>query len=268
MYKTNQAMRSRHKIVFLLPVILLFSQLGYCQYTIPKKPKKQTSVYDYAMLLSADQSKKLEEKLLRYADTTSTQIVVVIINNLKGENIGLLAPRWGQQWGIGQAKEDNGILILLSKEDRRIHIAPGYGAEEKLTAGINGEIVRNVIIPEFKANKYYSGLDKGITAIMEVLNGTYVNNKTDKKEKNSKGKYIFPILIIILIIISFLRRRNNRNGGRRSRRGLDLTDILILSSMGKGGFGSGSSSGGGGFGGFGGGFGGGGFSGGGAGGSW
>ena len=156
-------------------LVLLFVFCGIyvqAQYTIPDKPSFQTSVYDYADVLSQTE-KELENKLIRYSDSTSTQIVVISVEDLKGEDIGILTPRWAQEWGIGQEKEDNGILILLSKKDRKIWIAPGYGVEERLTAGINGELTRNIIIPEFKAGSYYKGLDKGADAIFKVLKGKY-----------------------------------------------------------------------------------------------
>ena len=175
-----------------------------------------------------------------------------------------MAPKWGHEWGIGQSKEDNGVLILLSKKDRKIWIAPGYGVEEKLTAGINGEIVRNIIIPEFKAGNYYQGLDKGVDAIFQVLKGKY------KGQREEKGPGLLPIILIIAFIIFFIlisskhRGPGNRGGGFG---GPDLGDFILLSRMGRGG-GFGGGFGGGSSGGFGGGFGGGGFSGGGAGGSW
>lgn len=250
-------------IVFglLLPIHSVMAQ-----FTIPDKPNFQTSVYDYAKVLSDVEKNTLEEKLIRYSDTTTTQIVIITIEDLKGENIGLLAPKWGQEWGIGGTKEqDNGIVILLAKNDRRIHISPGYGVEDKLTAGITGELIRNIILPEFKAGSYYRGLDKGTDAIFEVLKGTYKGSR-----KSDKGGAI-PMLMVLVFIIIFLiiaskGNKNNRNGGSGRFSGPDLMDIIILSSLGRSGggsFGGGSSGGG-----FGGGFGGGGFSGGGAGGSW
>jgi len=256
-------------IVLLVGISL--PQTVYAQFDIPPTPKEQTSVYDYINLLSSSEKSNLEQKLIRYSDTTSTQIVVAIISTTNGENIGLLTPKWAHQWGIGQAKEDNGVFILLAKDDRQIWISPGYGVEDRLTAGILGELTRNVIIPEFKNGDYYAGLDKGTDAIFELLNGTYQGTRKSSNNNGFPPKLGFILfLIFIFIIISIIKNRRGGGGGRSfKRRGFTLMDAIILSRMGRGGFGGGRSSGGGfGGGGFGGGFGGGGFSGGGAGGSW
>jgi uncharacterized protein len=255
-----------------LLVCFLFTQISFAQFDIPKKPDFQTSVYDYANVLSADEKSQLEEKLIRYSDSTSTQIVVITIESLKGEDIGILTPRWGQEWGIGGSKEnDNGVVILLAKAERKIWISPGYGLEDKLTAGIGGEITRNIIIPEFKAGSYYRGLDKGADALFDVFKGKY---KGERKQSKGKNFPILPIIIIVVIIL-VLASKNKKGGGNsgNSGGGPSLLDVILLSSLGRnsggggfggGGFGGGSSGGGG----FGGGFGGGGFSGGGSGGSW
>ncbi|MFD1604193.1 TPM domain-containing protein [Flavobacterium artemisiae] len=259
------------QLSFFLIAFFTFSSV-FAQFDIPEKPSFQTSVYDYANVLSASEKTQLEEKLVRYSDSTSTQIVVITIESLKGEDIGILTPKWAHTWGIGQAKEDNGVLILLAKTERKIWISPGYGLEDRLTAGIGGEITRNIIIPEFKAGSYYRGLDKGADALFDVFKGKYKG----ERKKSSKGQS-FPILpfIVIVVIILILLSRNKRGGGNSGNSGgggPSLLDVIILSNLGRsgggggfGGFGGGSSGGGGGFGG---GFGGGGFSGGGSGGSW
>ncbi len=241
----------------LILVFILSGMYVNAQFTIPDKPSFQTSVYDYADVLNPSEEKELESKLIRYSDSTSTQIVVISVEDLKGEDIGILTPKWAQEWGIGQEKEDNGILILLSKKDRKIWIAPGYGVEERLTAGINGELTRNIIIPEFKAGSYYKGLDKGADAIFKVLQGKYKGSR--KKESNFPVGII--VVVVVFLVLVFSKRNSGGNGGRSG--GLDLGDMIILSSLGRSGSGFGGGSGG-----FGGGFGGGGFSGGGAGGSW
>ncbi|MBQ0117116.1 MAG: TPM domain-containing protein [Flavobacterium sp.] len=257
-------------------VLLLFTVPGWTQYKIPEKPaqkSEQTSVYDYANLLDKNQKKTLETKLINYADTTSTQMVVSIIESLKNEDISQLATRWAHTWGVGQEKEDNGIFILLSVGDRRIHIVNGYGVEDRMTAGITGEIVRNEIIPYFKNGDYYGGLDNGTNAIIKQLQGKYKGTRVNNNEGDGSVGIIFIIVIFIVLFTLISSKKGGGNSGS-SGGGPSLSDIIILSSMGRrsGGFGGGSfgGSGGGGFGGggFGGGFGGGGFSGGGAGGSW
>jgi uncharacterized protein len=263
--------------LLLFTISLLFAQNALAQFDIPKKPDFQTSVYDYAKILSATEKTDLEAKLVRYSDSTSTQIVVITVPTINGENIGLLTPKWAQEWGIGQAKEDNGVLILLAEKEHQIWISPGYGVEDRLTAGQVGEMTREVIIPEFKAGSYYNGLDKGTDAIFKMLLGKYKSERKGNdggEDSGSAGGIIMFIIIFIIIIIALISRkgggggRGGYGGGRGSDIGSSLLTGLILGSLGRsggGGFGGGSSGGGGGFGG---GFGGGGFSGGGSGGSW
>jgi uncharacterized protein len=267
----NSGTNSNWIFRFTFLFVLFASNLAFSQFKIPEKPSFQTSVYDYAKLLSETEKSQLEEKLIKYSDSTTTQIVVVTVPTIEGEDIGILAPKWGHEWGIGQAKEDNGVFILLAAQERKIWIAPGYGVEDRLIAAINGEIIRNIIIPEFKAGSYYNGLDKGADAIFKVLTGKY---KGSRIQDNGEGSAL-PILIFIVILVIFFiiisKNKGGNSGNSGGGNGPSLLDIIILSNMGRssggsfGGGGFGGSSGGGGFGG---GFGGGGFSGGGAGGDW
>lgn len=261
------------QFAFLL-IVLFSSNCIFSQFTIPEKPSFQTSVYDYANVLSPEEKAQLEEKLIRYSDSTTTQIVVITIESLKNEDIGILTPKWAHQWGIGGTKkDDNGVLILLAKAERKIWISPGYGLEDRLTAGIGGEITRNIIIPEFKAGSYYRGLDKGTDAIIDVFKGKY---KGERKQTKGKNFPIFPIIVIVVIVLVLLSRNKGGGSGNSGNRGggvgPSLMDVILLSSLGRGGGGGFGGSSGGGFGGggggFGGGFGGGGFSGGGSGGGW
>jgi uncharacterized protein len=200
--------------------------------------------------------------------------MVVTIESLKGEDVSQLATKWAHTWGLGQAKEDNGVIILLAKAEKKIAINPGYGLEDRLTAGIGGEIIRNIIIPEFKAGSYYQGLDKGADALFDVFKGKY---KGERKQSKGKDFPFIPIIIIgiIVLVLFFKNRGGGGNSGNRGGGGPNLMDVILLSSLGRsggGGFGGFGGSSGGGFGGggggFGGGFGGGGFSGGGSSGSW
>ncbi|MCA0959111.1 TPM domain-containing protein [Muricauda ruestringensis] len=254
-------------------LFFLSISLAWGQFNIPEKPQKETSVYDYVNLLSDSQSNALEQKLIRYSDSTSTQIVVAIISSTEGENINYLGAQWGQKWGIGQADKDNGVLVLLARNDRRIAINTGYGVEGSLTDLMSKRIIESVIIPEFKKGDYYGGLDKGSDAIFKVLTGEFSEDRTFGNRRPFPFEILFPFIIFIVILIILWSRKNkgggNGRGGRRGS-GLDIWDMIILSNMGRssgssGGFGSGGGFGGGGFSG---GFGGGGFGGGGASGGW
>lgn len=241
---------------------------------LPEKPKKETSVYDMANMMTGSEAKRLEQKLINYSDTTSTQIVVITINSLDGNEIALYATELAHKWGVGQKGKDNGVVVLVSKEDRRMTIRTGYGVEHLLTDALSRRIIENIMTPAFKQGKYYQGLDEGTSMIIQILSGEY---KGEPKGQEPGGRIpALFIVIIFIVIFLILSRRNKRGGGRSGGRrsgGFSLLDAIILSSAGRGGFGGrgfggGSSGGGFGGGGFGGGFGGGGFGGGGASGGW
>ncbi len=259
---------------FLLHIAVLilmgFALPSHAQFEIPPVPKKQTSLYDYYGLLNSQQQTALENKLVRYSDSTSTQIVIAIIASTEGEYINYLGAEWGEKWGIGQEKEDNGILILLARDDRQIGINTGDGIEPYLTDALSKRIINRDIIPYFKRNDYYGGLDRGTDAIFEVLTGTYTGTRQESPSDKFPAAFIVLLIVFIIIIIALSKSRGGGSGGRQMRSG-GLLEAIILSSMGRGSYSRGSGGfGGGGFGGggFGGGFGGGGFSGGGASGGW
>lgn len=246
------------KILVILFFGLLFTNSSFGQYDIPEVPKKQTSFYDYVGLLNKSGARFLEEKLIRYSDSTSTQIVIIIIESTKGENINYLAANWGEKWGIGQKGKDNGVLLLMAKGDRKVAISTGKGTEGRLTDLMAKRIIESRIIPEFKEGNYYRGLDRGTDGIFEVLTGEFKETRPKKKRKSrstgsSSNDFETVIFVIVLIIILIFRIAGRGGGGYYSG-----------GSYGGGGFSSGGSSGGG----FSGGFGGGSFGGGGASGSW
>lgn len=261
---------STHIYRWIVLLLTCFLSLGtIAQFDIPPKPdtKSQTAVYDYINLLTADQNRVLSNKLIRYADSTSTQIVVVIIASTQGEDISFLGAKWGQAWGIGQSDKDNGILILLAKDDREIDINTGYGIETVITDRMAEQIINRIMIPSFKNENYYEGLDEGTTALIKALEGEYEENRTFEENNIPIGLIVLIIFIILMILF---RNRNKKNDNHRgNKRGGSLLDMIILSQLGRSsGYGGGSSGSSWGRGGFGGGFGGGGFGGGGASGSW
>ncbi len=243
-------------------LLIGFISTAKAQDYLPAKPAEHTSVYDAAGLLSAYEKTALEQKLINYADSTSTQIVVATINSLEDRDINLYAAQWAHKWGIGQSDKDNGILFLVANKERKMAIQVGYGLEHLLTDAMSRRIIELVIAPHFKLGDYYFGIDEGITAMIEVLAGEYKNNATPSED--STFSFIL-FLVIFIIVIIILTKSNNHSSGRGYRS--SGTGPIILGGGGRsGGFGGGGFGGSGG--GFSGGFGGGGFGGGGASGGW
>ncbi len=276
-YLQMQHIKTKYLQFLAIGILLIgFSFNSLAQAETPPKPSLETSVYDDANLLSAYEKSALEQKLINYKDTTSTQIVVVTVKTIHGEDIAFYAAQWAEKWGVGQKEEDNGVFILVAEHERRMTISTGFGVEHLLTDALSKRIITNIITPQFKQGNYYSGLDKGTSAIIQVLNGEYQGSP----EYNNEDQGIPIVFIILFIVILFiiLSNRNKGRGGKGGRRrdstAGSILEAIILSNAGRGGFGGGGgfggSSGGGSFGGggFSGGFGGGSFGGGGASGGW
>ena len=268
-------------IIFNLVLVISLSNISivFAQYEIPPVPEFQTSIYDEINLLTTSQKNSLEQKLIRYSDTTSTQIVIATISSTKGEYINYLGAQWAEKWGIGQADKDNGIFILLAKDDRKIGINTGKGVEHLLTDAISKRIINRDIIPYFKQNDYYGGLNRATDAIFEVMSGEYKGKRQNNAVRFPIEIFIILFIFFIIFIIAISKHRGGGRGDNRGNRNDDdarsILEAIILSNMGRGSYSRGSSSGGfggwggsSGGGGFGGGFGGGSFGGGGASGGW
>ncbi len=262
---TNIRLKTLSLIATILALIPGFVQAG-----VPEKPVPPRLVNDFAGILSAEEAGQLEQKLIDYNDSTSTQITVVTLESLDGYDIDDLAQRIGQLWGAGQQSFDNGVIILIKPKTPNSKgeaaIATGYGMEEIIPDILARRIVQNEMIPYFRNNDYYGGINAATDIIIDLASGRFTAADYDKK--GSAGAAIIPIIIVILLIIFM-----NRNSGKRHHNigSSNLPFWILLSMMGNGGRGGSSWSGGGSFGGgrggFGG-FGGGGFGGGGASGSW
>jgi uncharacterized protein len=254
---------------FLYIILVFISSITavQAQFKIPEKPSdsQQVFLYDYAAILPDAQEKALNIKLKRYADATSTQIVFAIINSSNGEELDVLGAQWGQEWGIGQKDADNGMLLLLAVKDRKVDINTGYGIESRLSDLDVERIVNRILVPNFKKENYYAGLDQGSDAIFQGLQGEFKG--APQSSDQIPWQFIMLLGIVLFFVIMKARKKNGGDSGGGGS-GVSFLDIIVLSSLGRGGFGGGGFGGGNSGGGFGGGFGGGGFGGGGAGGSW
>lgn len=234
----------------------------------PAKPN--TLVNDYTGTLSESQKQQLESKLVAFDDSTSTQIAIAIVKSVGEYDINEYALGLGRSWGVGGAKNSNGVMIVVALGDRKIAMQTGYGVEGVLPDIITKRIIDNEIKPAFKAGDYYAGLDAGTTAIIKYTKGEYKNDNPRAAKKGGGSGGILVIIIIVVVIIIIIRKGGGGDGGQViGGRGVGealFWGALLGSGRNSGGGwgGGGGSSGGGGFGGFGGGS----FGGGGSSGSW
>jgi uncharacterized protein len=236
---------------------------------LPPRPNPPRLVNDFTNTLSAAETQSLERKLVDYDDSTSTQIAVVMLSSLDGYPIEDYAFSLGETWGIGEKGKNNGVLILIAKDDRKIFIATGYGLEGALPDGLVKRIVENDIKPYFKQGNYYEGINNGIDKIFQLAAGEYTaDGETEPGIKFGVivGAFVLIFIVMLLIKISSVKRYAAINSIPYWTAWTLLNQARRSHPGSWGGF-SGGSWGGGGGGGFGG-FGGGSFGGGGAGGSW
>jgi uncharacterized protein len=256
------------KTIIFFALILLVTGTGFSQNSIPEKPNPPRLVNDFAQILSTDQIQNLESKLVAFNDTTSVQITVVLVPSLNGYEKADYAQQLGQKWGVGGSKFDNGIVVLIkpksSSENGEAFIATGYGVEGAIPDATASDIVNNEMIPHFKQNDYYGGINSAVDVLISLVKGEFKAESYSKSKKEG-SPVIFILIIIIVIVLLFSRNNNNHRTINRT----GSAGPLFFPWMGGGSFGGGSGGGfsGGGGGGFGG-FGGGSFGGGGAGGSW
>lgn len=232
---------------------------AFAQKLLPK-PAKIYPVTDYVGLLTSSEKEAINQKLIKFSDSTSTEIAVIIIPTTGGEDINYLATMYGEKWQIGQKATDNGIVFLIATEDQTMSIQQGRAVEQYLTASVSGQIIDYIVRPNFKKGLWYQGINRGTSAMMEAVAGKFNPIVKNTSDEGLSATQLVIIAFFILIIISFFF--NNGGGGnynddddvilsRRGRRSFPGGFFPFPGSFGGGGFGGGSS--GGGFGGFGGG---------------
>jgi len=250
-------------LIFLLVSLIAEAQIDA---VLPKRPAVARLVNDYANVLTPEQEEALENKLVAYDDSTSNQIAIVTLPTLidpKGveyedEEIALKVLR---EWGVGQQGKNNGIVILIVKNkdntERKIRIEIGSGLEGAVPDITSKNIIENDIVPSFREENYYKGLDLATSSIILAAAGEYTapagyTNRGKRGRGISMGKIVVG-LILLWVIMGMFGGGSNRGGGFMSRRGYRGFGGPVIFP---GGFGGGSGFGGGGFGGGGGGFGG------------
>ena len=235
----------------VLGIILSTTSLLYAQSV--KIPRLTEYVTDQTGTLAPEVRQALNDSLAAFDKATSTQIVVVILPTIGIDAIEEVSLKIVEENGVGRKGKDNGVLLLVIRDDRLLRIEVGYGLEGVLTDALSAQIIRKEIVPHFRNGDYASGIQAGVSAIMRATRNEYV---ADPQDDDTKGVDVSTIitLLVILFIISRMIRRNSSGIGRGGF-------PPIGGGWGGGGFGGGSFGGGGGFSGGGGSFGGGGSSG-------
>ena len=237
-------------------------------------PKLTGRVVDQANLLDPEQEAALTAKLAGLETRTKRQLVVTTLNSLEGYEISDYGYRLGRAWALGQdgkgeTEKDNGAILIIAPNERKMRIEVGYGLEPVLTDGLSSSIIRNDITPRFKDGDFVGGINAGVDRIVTQLElpadeAAKIANAAQESRGRDEGipfgAIIFVLFLIFFVFLPMIRSMNG--GGRKHRRGGMGPVIIWGGGSGFGGGGGGGGFGGGGFGGGGGSFGGGGASGG------
>lgn len=203
-------MNTRTLVLLLLLALVSISQAHAKE--VPPRPNKL--VNDYAQLLDPEQEAALERKLVAYADSTSTQIAIVLDQSLEGDDVFEYSFRIAESWGIGTKENDNGILIYAALEDRKLYIHSGMGVQDYLTDNVAKRLLDQVLRPAFRQQNYYGGLDQITTILIDLGAGKYTN---DNPKASGDGRISpFVVLLIIFAVIflfGFLGNSGGRGGG-------------------------------------------------------
>lgn len=192
-------------LLLALTLILLSSGLAVALEVPPLKGR----VNDYAGILSPATAQQLEAMLENFEATDSTQIVLLTIPSLEGDSLENFSMRVVESWKIGQAKLDNGALLLISKNDRKLRIEVGYGLEGTLTDLTSGRIIRDVIRPRFKEGNFDQGVMDGLSAMMAAVKGEFTASPSSNKQRQSNvdpGAFFIMAIIVFSILGRLLTR--------------------------------------------------------------
>ena len=181
-------------LLFLLPVA------GYPLDVPPLTGR----VNDTAGMLSTGTRQQLESELAAFEKAESTQVVLLTVPSLEGEPIEQFGIKVAEAWRIGQQGTDNGAILILSKQDRKVRIEVGRGLEGRLTDLVSGRIIRNEMSPRLKAGDIDGGVTAGLLAIMAAVKGEYTASPRDLRHGKRSAPPVFALLIFALVVCAFL----------------------------------------------------------------
>lgn len=194
---------------------------------IPERPSPPRLVNDFTGTLNKNEINQLERKLVAFNDSTSTQIVVVFVKSLEGYDKAQFADLLGEKWGVGQKGKNNGIVILVKPKTPssggETFIATGYGLEGAVPDAVVNQITDDVMIPYFKQNLYYDGVQEASNILMKLTSGEFTAEEYLNKS-NSGGTPLAVLIPFIIVIVVMAKLLSGRRGMRHlnGRRGSSL----------------------------------------------
>lgn len=182
---------------------------------IPNPMRPYRLVNDFANVFSNSEKQALENKLLMYNDTTSTQIYVVTVSDLGGYPVSDYAFKLGEKWGIGQSGKDNGLVILLKPKignsRGQAFVATGYGLESHITDAFAGRIVRNYMIPYFQDDDYFGGVNAAVDVVIAKLSGEF---DADAVQHRGIPGWVIVLIMLIIFIVATSSSGGNKNSNK------------------------------------------------------
>ena len=195
----------------LLPLLLLWTA---ALQAAPTFPALSGRVVDEAALMSRKQAHRLTQQLAAFEKRSGIQLVVVSVDSLDGETIEEYGYQLGRHWGIGQKGKNNGVLLLIAQDERKVRIEVGYGLEGALPDAIAANIIQTRILPAFKRGDMVAGVVAGSQSIMKALAGEYQPVEQPKSDSDG-GPWLFILVVIAMIVLHNLRGGGGGPGGRR-----------------------------------------------------
>jgi uncharacterized protein len=227
--KRSQAWRSALAALACLSVP---GALAHAQALQPV-PKLEARVTDTTGTLTAAEQAELEQKLRAFEERKGAQIAVLVVATTRPEEIEQYSMRVVESWKLGRAKPDDGVLVLLAKDDHTTRIEVGYGLEGVLTDATSNRIIDETMIPLFKQGQFFGGLSAGVTQIMQVVDGEPLPPPDASWKRNPGGLiHMLPALFIgFFVLSSVLRGLFGRVGGAAASAGLVGVVTYILSQV-------------------------------------
>ncbi|HNQ31616.1 MAG TPA: YgcG family protein [Candidatus Woesebacteria bacterium] len=201
--------QQRHRLLYGFSILFAFCTLHFvlCASLVSAAlslPEPRGYVNDYAQILNSNAVSALENKLSAFNKSTTNQIVVVTVPDLQDTTLEDFATRLFEKWKIGTKEKDNGVLLLVAQKEREVRIEVGYGLEPVLNDAKAGRIIRDIIIPEFKAGNYDAGVTKGSDAIVQIVGGDDSVLPATSSDSQEDG-LVFPLMVIFFFASGILQ---------------------------------------------------------------